>query len=144
MTESTARRKTRLSVRKRKASRCNDWIQAQLKTLSVHAEMAKEFGYAEAVWCAERPLAATVARRSTTNICETPYCAWRWADVTICSSAQTVAVVRQRRSSIACWVRAQTNYGSLEVRLRDVLWKISDWSSNWRNELLPRTSETVK
>ncbi|EDW4145891.1 hypothetical protein AAB88_004860, partial [Salmonella enterica subsp. enterica] len=36
---------TRLSVRKEKSQSLYDWIQAQLKTLSVHAEMAKEFGY---------------------------------------------------------------------------------------------------
>lgn len=97
---------TRLSVRKEKSQSLYDWIQAQLKTLSVHAEMAKEFGYMLKLCDAlSVSSAATVGWRSTTTSVKTPYGAWRWADVTICSSAQTGAA-RQRRSSIACWVRA--------------------------------------
>ncbi|EDW1852894.1 transposase [Salmonella enterica subsp. diarizonae] len=101
---------TRLSVRKEKSQplmqSLYDWIQAQLKTLSVHAEMAKAFGYMLKQYDALNVFsAATVGWRSTTTSVKTPYGAWRWAGLTICSSAQTGAA-RQRRSSTACWVCA--------------------------------------
>ncbi|APV75208.1 transposase (remnant) [Salmonella enterica subsp. enterica] len=76
---------TRLSVRKEKSQSLYDWIQAQLKTLSVHAEIIY----------------------SLLGTCK-------------------------------------LNDVESEAWLRDVLWKISDWSSNRVHELLPWNLETVK
>lgn len=83
--------------------------------------------------------AATVGWRSTTTSVKTPYGAWRWADVTICSSAQTGAAI-----IYSLLGTCKLNDVESEAWLRDVLWKISDWSSNRVHELLPWNLETVK
>ncbi|EAA0714173.1 hypothetical protein DKS99_21815 [Salmonella enterica subsp. enterica] len=91
---------TRLSVRKEKSQSLYDWIQAQLKTLSVHAEMAKEFGYM-----------------------------LKQCDALSVSSAATIIY--------SLLGTCKLNGVESEAWLRDVLWKISDWSSNRVHELLP-------
>ncbi len=142
MTESTARRKHGCRS-KEKASRCTTDTGAVENVVGACGDGEGVRCYAEA-GCVERVLCCDGRVEIDNNICETPYGAvWRWADVTIRSSAQTGAA-RQRRSSIACQYSNQTTWSpeASTVTRRAV--------ENQRlviepvHELLPRNLETVK
>lgn len=138
---------TRLSVRKEKSQPLMQslygWIQAQLKTLSVHAEMAKAFGYmlkqcdALNVFCSDGRV------EIDNNICE--------------NALRCVALGRRNylffgsdrggeAAAIIYSLLGTCKLNGVEpgAWLRDVLWKISDWPSNRVHELLPWSLDTVK
>lgn len=113
---------TRLSVRKEKSQSLYDWIQAQLKTLSVHAEMAKEI---DNNICENALRCVALGRRNYLFF---------GSD----SSGEAAAIIYSLLGT------CKLNDVESEAWLRDVLWKISDWSSNRVHELLPWNLETVK
>ncbi|MEN3262704.1 IS66 family transposase [Sodalis endosymbiont of Spalangia cameroni] len=138
---------TRLAVRKEKS--CSlmqslyDWIQVQLKTLSVHAEMAKAFGYMLKQWDALNVFCSDGRVEIDNNICE--------------NALRCVALGRRnylffgsdRGGEAAAIIYSllgtcKLNGVEPEAWLRDVLGKISDWPSNWVHELLPWNLSTVK
>lgn len=138
---------TRLAVRKEKS--CSlmqslyDWIQVQLKTLSVHAEMAKAFGYMLKQWDALNVFCSDGRVEIDNNICE--------------NALRCVALGRRnylffgsdRGGEAAAIIYSllgtcKLNGVEPEAWLRDVLGKISDWPSNRVHELLPWNLSTVK
>uniref|UniRef100_A0A1A9VZ64 IS66 family transposase n=1 Tax=Glossina brevipalpis TaxID=37001 RepID=A0A1A9VZ64_9MUSC len=138
---------TRLAVRKEKS--CSlmrslyDWIQVQLKTLSVHAEMAKAFGYMLKQWDALNVFCSDGRVEIDNNICE--------------NALRCVALGRRnylffgsdRGGKAAAIIYSllgtcKLNGVESEAWLRDVLGKISDWPSNRVHELLPWNLSTVK
>lgn len=137
----------RLEVRKEKSrplmqSLC-EWIQVQLKTLSVHAEMAKAFGYMLKQWNALNVFCSDGRVEIDNNICE--------------NALRCVALGRRnylffgsdRGGDAAAIIYSllgscKLNGVEPEAWLRDVLGKISDWPSNRVHELLPWNLITVK
>ncbi|WP_406706888.1 IS66 family transposase, partial [Sodalis sp.] len=129
---------TRLAVRKEKS--CSlmrslyDWIQVQLKTLSVHAEMAKAFGYMLKQWDALNVFCSDGRVEIDNNICE--------------NALRCVALGRRnylffgsdRGGKAAAIIYSllgtcKLNGVEPEAWLRDVLGKISDRPSNRVHEL---------
>lgn len=138
---------TRLAVRKEKSMplmhSLYDWIQAQLKTLSVHAEMAKAFGYMLKQWDALNVFCNDGRVEIDNNICE--------------NALRCVALGRRNylffgsdrggeAAAIIYSLLGTCKLNSVEPEgwLRDVLGKISDWPSNRVHELLPWNLSTVK
>ncbi|HGO4163231.1 IS66 family transposase [Serratia marcescens] len=138
---------TRLAVRKEKSmplmQSLYDWIQAQLKTLSVHTEMAKAFGYMLKQWEALNVFCNDGRVEIDNNICE--------------NALRCVALGRRnylffgsdRGGEAAAIIYSllgtcKLNGVEPEGWLRDVLGKISDWPSNRVHELLPWNLSTVK
>ena len=138
---------SRLAVRKEKSRPLMQslyaWIQEQMKTLSVHAEMAKAFGYMLKQWDA-------------LNV----FCGDGWVEIDNNIAENALRCVALGRKN---WLFAGSNKGgeaaaiiySLlgtcklngvepEGWLRDVLGKISDWPSNRVHELLPWNLPAVK
>lgn len=138
---------SRLAVRKEKSrplmQSLYEWIQEQMKTLSIHAEMAKAFGYMLKQWGA-------------LNV----FCGDGWVEIDNNIAENALRCVALGRKN---WLFAGSNKGgeaaaiiySLlgtcklngvepEGWLRDVLGKISDWPSNRVHELLPWNLTTVK
>ncbi len=138
---------TRLAVRKEKSQplmqSLYDWIQTQLKTLSVHAEMAKAFGYMLKQWNALNVFCGDGRVEIDNNLCE--------------NALRCVALGRRnylffgsdRGGEAAAIIYSllgtcKLNGVEPEAWLRDVLGKISDWPSNRVHELLPWNLSTVK
>lgn len=138
---------SRLAVRKKKSRplmhSLYDWIQEQLKTLSVHAEMAKAFGYMLKQWDALNVFCSDGRVEIDNNICE--------------NALRCVALGRRnylffgsdRGGDAAAIIYSllgtcKLNGVEPEGWLRDVLGKISDWPSNRVHELLPWNLSTVK
>lgn len=138
---------TRLAVRKEKSMPLMQslyaWIQVQLKTLSVHAEMAKAFGYMLKQWAALNVFCSDGRVEIDNNICE--------------NALRCVALGRRnylffgsdRGGEAAAIIYSLLDTCKLngvepEGWLRDVLGKISDWPSNRVHELLPWNLITVK
>lgn len=138
---------SRLAVRKEKSrplmQSLYDWLQAQMKTLSAHAEMAKAFGYMLKQWGA-------------LNV----FCGDGWVEIDNNIAENALRCVALGRKN---WLFAGSNKGgeaaaiiySLlgtcklngvepEGWLRAVLGEISDWPSNRVHELLPWNLTTVK
>lgn len=137
----------RLAVRKEKSmplmQSLYEWIQAQLKTLSVHAEMAKAFGYMLKQWDALNVFCSDGRVEIDNNICE--------------NALRCVALGRRnylffgsdRGGEAAAIIYSllgtcKLNGVEPEAWLCDVLGKISDWPSNQVHELLPWNLSTVK
>ncbi|WP_273853222.1 IS66 family transposase [Serratia bockelmannii] len=137
----------RLAVRKEKSmplmQSLYEWIQEQLKTLSVHAEMAKAFGYMLKQWSALNVFCHDGRVEIDNNICE--------------NALRCVALGRRNylffgsdRGGEAAAIMysllgtCKLNGVEPEAWLRDVLGKISDWPSNRVRELLPWNLSTVK
>lgn len=137
----------RLAVRKEKSmplmQSLYEWIQEQLKTLSVHAEMAKAFGYMLKQWEALNVFCCDGRVEIDNNICE--------------NALRCVALGRRnylffgsdRGGEAAAIIYSllgtcKLNGVEPEAWLRDVLGKISDWPSNRVHELLPWNLSNVK
>lgn len=137
----------RLAVRKEKSmplmQSLYEWIREQLKTLSVHAEMAKAFGYMLKQWEALNAFCCDGRVEIDNNICE--------------NALRCVALGRRNylffgsdRGGEAAAViysllgTCKLNGVEPEAWLRDVLGKISDWPSNRVHELLPWNLSIVK
>lgn len=137
----------RLAVRKEKSmplmQSLYGWIQVQLKTLSVHAEIAKVFGYMLKQWSALNVFCSDGRVEIDNNICE--------------NALRCVALGRRnylffgsdRGGEAAAIIYSllgtcKLNGVEPEGWLRDVINKISDWSSNRVRELLPWNLATVK
>ncbi|HFY0689152.1 TPA: IS66 family transposase [Escherichia coli] len=137
----------RLAVRKEKSMPLMEslyaWIQAQLKTLSVHAEMAKAFGYMLKQWDALNVFCNDGRVEIDNNICE--------------NALRCVALGRRNylffgsdrggeAGAIIYSLLGTCKLNGVEPEgwLRDVLGKISDWPSNRVHELLPWNLSTVK
>lgn len=137
----------RLAVRKEKSmplmQSLYEWSQVQLKTLSVHAEMAKAFGYMLKQWSALNVFCSDGRVEIDNNICE--------------NALRCVALGRRnylffgsdRGGEAAAIIYSllgtcKLNGVEPEAWLRDVLGKISDWASNRVHELLPWNLSTVK
>lgn len=137
----------RLAVRKEKSmplmQSLYEWLQEQLKTLSVHAEMAKAFGYMLKQWSALNVFCSDGRVEIDNNICE--------------NALRCVALGRRnylffgsdRGGEAAAIIYSllgtcKLNGVEPEAWLRDVLGKISDWPSNRVDELLPWNLSTVK
>ncbi|HHQ6628217.1 TPA: IS66 family transposase [Serratia fonticola] len=137
----------RLAVRKEKSMPLMQslyaWIEAQLKTLSVHAEMAKAFGYMLKQWDALNVFCRDGRVEIDNNICE--------------NALRCVALGRRNylflgsdRSGEAAAIiysllgTCKLNGVEPEAWLRDVINRINDWPSNRVHELLPWNLATVK
>ena len=120
-----------------------DWMQTQLKPLSVHAEMAKAFGYMLKQWDALNVFCGDGLVEIDNNICE--------------NALRCVALGRRnylffgsdRGGEAAAIIYSllgtcKLNGVEPEAWLRDVLGKINDWPSNRVHELLPWNLATVK
>lgn len=120
-----------------------DWIQSQMKTLSVHAEMAKAFGYMLKQWDA-------------LNV----FCRDGWVEIdnNLCENALRAVALGRRNymffgsgkggeSAAVLYSLIGTcklNGVEPESWLRDVIDKIGDWPSNRVHELLPWNLSPVK
>ena len=138
---------SRLATRKEKSrplmQSLYEWSQEQLKTLSVHAEMAKALGYMLKQWDALNVFCSDGRVEIDNNICE--------------NALRCVALGRRnylffgsdRGGEAAAIIYSllgtcKLNGVEPEGWLRDVVGKISDWPSNRVHELLPWNLETVK
>lgn len=137
----------RLAVRKEKScplmQSLYDWIQVQMKTLSVHAEMSKAFGYMLKQWDA-------------LNV----FCSDGWVEIdnNICENALRCVALGRRNylffgsdngggaAAIIYSLLGTCKLNGVEPEswLRDVLGKINDWPSNRVHELLPWNLSPVK
>jgi len=138
---------SRLATRKEKSrplmQSLYEWIQEQMKTLSVHAEMAKAFGYMLKQWGALNVFCEDGSVEIDNNIAE--------------NALRGVALGRKNwlfagsdkggaAAAIIYSLLGTCKLNSVEPEgwMRDVLGKISDWPSNRVHELLPWNLTTVK
>ncbi len=121
----------------------HDWVQEQMKTLSVHAEMAKAFTYMLKQWDALNEYCRNGQVEIDNNIGE--------------NALRTVAVGRKnylffgsdRGGEAAAIIYSllgtcKLNGVEPEGWLREVIGKINDWPSSRVDELLPWNLSTVK
>lgn len=137
----------RLAVRKEKSrplmESLYDWLQAQIKTLSVHAEMAKAFGYMQKQWDALNVFCSDGRVEIDNNICE--------------NALRCVALGRRNylffgsdnggeAAAIIYSLIGSCKLNGVEPEgwLREVLGKLNDWPSNRVHELLPWNLSPVK
>lgn len=120
-----------------------DWIQEQMKTLSVHAEMAKAFAYMLKQWDALNEYSRNGQVEIDNNIGE--------------NALRTVAVGRKNylffgsdnggeAAAIIYSLLGTCRLNGVEPEawLREVIGKINDWLSNRVHELLPWNHSPVK
>uniref|UniRef100_UPI002A819764 IS66 family transposase n=1 Tax=Enterobacter sp. 262D3 TaxID=3077763 RepID=UPI002A819764 len=120
-----------------------DWVQEQMKTLSVHAEMAKAFTYMLKEWDALNEYCRNGQVEIDNNIGE--------------NALRTVAVGRKNylffgsdnggeAAAIIYSLLGTCKLNGVEPEgwLREVISKINDWPSNRLHELLPWNLSSVK
>ncbi|WP_074013068.1 IS66 family transposase, partial [Candidatus Sodalis sp. SoCistrobi] len=137
----------RLAARKEKSlplmQSLYEWIQGQLKTLSVHAEMAKAFSYMLKQWDALNVFCGDGRVEIDNNICEN---ALRW----VALGRRNYLFFGSDKGGEAAAIiysllgTCKLNGVEPEAWLRDVISKISDWQSNRVHELLPWNLSIVK
>lgn len=137
----------RLAVRKERSlpqmESLHDWIQTQMKTLSVHAEMAKAFGYMLKQWHALNEFCRNGWVEIDNNIGE--------------NALRSVAVGRKNylffgsdnggeAAAVIYSLLGTCRLNGVEPEnwLREVIGKINDWPSNRVHELLPWNLSSVK
>lgn len=121
----------------------HDWLREQMKTLSVHAEMAKAFGYMLKQWDALNEYCRNGQVEIDNNIGE--------------NALRTVAVGRKNylffgsdnggeAAAIIYSLLGTCKLNGVEPEgwLREVIGKINDWPSNRVDELLPWNPSSVK
>lgn len=138
---------SRLAARKEKSQALMqslyDWLQAQMKTLSVHAEMAKAFGYMLKQWDALNVFCVDGWVEIDNNIAENALrCVAlgrkNWLFAGSDKGGEAAAIIYSLLGT------CKLNGVEPEGWLRDVLGKINDWPSNRVHELLPWNLSTVK